>query len=197
MKKRRRKKSKAPVIVLIIILLIVFLVTKDDLSRHFIYPNDYYEEIMTAAQAHDIDAALLLAVVREESRFDKNALSKVGAQGLMQLMPDTAAWICDHAPFDYDSVSDVWDPAANIMMGSWYLRWLASTYYEGNLAAAIAAYNAGQQNVNDWLKEGRWDGSFQQAEDIPFGETAAFLKSVDKSRHKYEKLYDLSANKYN
>ncbi|MGI5891850.1 MAG: lytic transglycosylase domain-containing protein [Bacillota bacterium] len=192
MNKRHNKKNKAAsMIVIIIVLLIIFFITKDEIARQLIYPDHYYEEILIAAEANNIDVNLLFAVVKEESGFNKDALSSVGAQGLMQLMPDTASWICKQAPFDYDPVNDVWDPGANIMMGAWYLNWLSDTYYYGNIAAAIAAYNAGQQNVNNWLQEGSWDGSFANAADIPFSETAAFLQSVNKSREKYAKLYSL------
>jgi soluble lytic murein transglycosylase len=192
-RKKRGASGKLIAVLVIICIAAATFIFKDSLDRSFFYPDDYCEEIIAAAQANNIDINLLFAVVREESRFKENALSTAGAQGLMQLMPETASWICQKASFDYDSREAVWDPAANIMMGAWYLKWLSDTYYEGNIAAAIAAYNAGQQNVNGWLQEGLWDGSLSNAADIPFTETSDFLQSVNKSYQKYSQLYDFAS----
>jgi soluble lytic murein transglycosylase-like protein len=99
--------------------------------------KDYDPHVQAAAQKYELPAALIKAVMAAESAFNPRAVSRKGAQGLMQLMPDTAREL---------SVADVWDPAQNIDGGARYLRRLW-TQYDGDLFRTLSAYNAGPEAV--------------------------------------------------
>jgi len=99
--------------------------------------NDIFEK---AANKYNISVNLLKAVGKQESNFNPDAVSRCGAQGIMQLMPKTAASL---------GVTDSFDPEQNIMAGAKYLSELLNTY-NGNTSFALAAYNAGGNNVNKY-----------------------------------------------
>lgn len=125
--------------------------------------NAFDESIRLAALRHQLDFGLVKAVIHTESGFDPNARSMPGAQGLMQLMPATAQRY---------SVRDVWDPRQNIEAGSRHLRHLLDRY--GNLELALAAYNAGEGNVDKY-------GGVP-----PFPETQDYVQRVT---GRYNRLY--------
>lgn len=103
--------------------------------------SDKYDDIINeAAQKYNVEPALIKAVVRQESAFDPQATSYCGAQGLMQLMPETASDL---------GVKDAYDPRENIMGGAKYLSQL-KTMFNGDLTKTIAAYNAGPGNVQSY-----------------------------------------------
>ena len=139
------------------------------------------------ANAGDLDPALVLAVIMAESRFDETAISRAGAQGLMQLMPNTAADIArrmgntDFAPYH------VWDSDTNIRMGMFYLNWL-KTRYNGNIELALAAYNAGLGNVDSWLADPSLSADGVTLTHIPFPETENYIRRVNQFRRIYQIL---------
>lgn len=122
-------------------------------------PSHLSEMIMEAGQTHGVDPRLVAAVVRRESAFNVNALSPVGASGLMQLMPATAKFL---------GVTDVFDARQNVLGGTRYLRKLLDTF-DGDLDLALAAYNAGPGAV------ARYNGV------PPFRETRAYVVAVRSS----------------
>ena len=107
------------------------------------------------AHNYRLDPALLAAVIYQESKFDANARSSSGAIGLMQLLPATAEGIALHTGGSKFRISDLDDPEINVRYGSWYLRHLLDKY--GNEQLALAAYNAGQHNVDTWRAAGQGD----------------------------------------
>ncbi len=129
----------------------------------------YREMINTYARKYEVSPQLVKAVITEESCFDNKALSPVGAQGLMQLMPDTAKWL---------GVKDPHDPAQNVRAG---VRYLASLQKEfDNLELALAAYNAGPGNVR------RYNGV------PPFAETQAYVVKVQSHYRRYKAAYSIA-----
>ncbi|GGE17560.1 transglycosylase [Marinithermofilum abyssi] len=169
-------------------LLLVFLLVATPLFNRWMYPLDYEEQIMYSSDATGADPFLIMAVIRVESKFDPNKKSRVGAQGLMQLMPHTVEWVIDRGHFSPAFRDNVHDPAINIHMGSWYLAGLIREFH-GNEVAAVAAYNAGPGNVKKWIQSGQWDGTRENLKQIPYGETRHYIQRVFFFHEKYKSLY--------
>src|SRR4029079_10138403 len=109
------------------------------------YPLRYEQIVRGHAHNYDLDPALLAAVIYQESKFKANARSSSGAIGLMQLLPDTAKGIAVPTGGNAFTVDDLYNPEINVRYGAWYLRHLLTKY--GDERTALAAYNAGQDNV--------------------------------------------------
>ena len=125
--------------------------------------RNYIKEIILYASQYDIDSKLILAVIRNESCFDRSAVSSAGAQGLMQLMPATARWL---------GVTDSFSPDQNIRGGTKYLSDLVKRY-DNNIKMALAAYNAGPGAV------AKYGGV------PPYAETQKYIEKVMKSYQDY------------
>jgi len=132
-----------------------------------------------------LDSALILAVIRAESSFREDAVSRRGAQGLMQLIPNTAQWMAQVKRMDDFCYTTVFEPEVNIAIGSFYLNWLVQ-YYHGNVNLALAAYNAGLGNVNRWLANPNYSSDGKQLDAIPFPETYHYLNRVRMFRVIYQ-----------
>ena len=142
------------------------------------YPLHYGSIVRSHARNYRLDPALLAGVIYQESKFDAHARSSSGAIGLMQLLPDTAKGIAVHTGGSQFRVTDLDDPEINVRYGSWYLRHLLDKY--GDERTALAAYNAGQENVDTWRREGRG---------IAFGETRHYVKRVEHLKTLYRRGY--------
>ncbi|TCP53743.1 soluble lytic murein transglycosylase [Tumebacillus sp. BK434] len=180
--------AKRKVAIILGLIFLIVLAVGSDWFWRFIYPIYHEAEIRQAAETHQIDPLLVAAIIRVESKFRTENVSKVGAVGLMQLMPETAEWIAKESEIPYRGIEDLSDPETNIRMGSWYMAYLLKQF-DGNQAAAIAAYNAGQGRVSRWMKEGVWDGTLAASEKIPVGETRHYIQRVSFSYTKYQQLY--------
>lgn len=169
-----------------------FVSQREDVQRSYLYPYPYRETVVKYSDRYGVDNALVAAVIKTESRFELNARSHRGAIGLMQLMPDTAKWISgqiEETQADVITVEMMSEPETNIRYGTWYLAVLMHEF-EGNEVLALAAYNAGIGNVKSWMVEYGWSYDFRNAEEIPFGETREYVKSVLKNKVKYKALYE-------
>jgi soluble lytic murein transglycosylase len=142
------------------------------------YPVRYGAIVRQHARNYHLEPALLAAVIYQESRFRPDVRSSSGAIGLMQLEPATAKGIAVHTGGSRFRVSDLYNPEINIRYGSWYLRHLFDKY--GNERLGLAAYNAGQQNVDTWRREGRG---------IVFSETRDYVDKVEHLKHVYRHAY--------
>ena len=138
------------------------------------YPLAYSAVVRDRARVEALDPALLAAVIYEESKFDPAARSSSGAVGLMQVRPSTASGIALRTGGTAFRVSDLSNPAINIRYGAWYLGHLLRKYRVERLA--LAAYNAGQGNVDRWLKAGV---------PIQFAETRAYVSAVEELKRVY------------
>jgi len=140
--------------------------------------------IRRQAADKQLDPALIAAVIYAETKFEPRT-SSAGALGLMQILPETANFIANKSGGTRFNTSDLATPAINLAYGSWYLRYLLD-HYNGRELPAIAAYNAGLANVDEWLA--RADGSLTVA-DIPFPETQAYVQRVLQAQHEYRTSY--------
>jgi soluble lytic murein transglycosylase len=183
------------VLLLAFTVLVLFMIVAIPLFNRLMYPLDYEEYIFDSAQETGADPFLVMAIIRQESKFDPDKKSPVGAQGLMQLMPDTVNDIIRDGHFSPAFRDYVFDPATNIRMGSWYIKFL-SDRYKGNYVAVIAAYNGGLGNVDKWLRDGTWDGTRQNLEQIKLGETRHYVARVSYYYEKYKQLYKKNYEDY-
>ncbi|MEF2968405.1 lytic transglycosylase domain-containing protein [Paenibacillus sp. M1] len=154
------------------------------------YPIYYKEEIRHHADNYGVDPLMIAAIIKVESNYKPGAESKKGALGIMQIMPDTAKWIMKQARLEEVPLERVKrETGTNIELGSWYLKFL-SKKFDGNMTAVIAAYNAGQSNVENWISSGKWDGRLETAKNIPFGETRHYVQRVSHYYEQYSNLYE-------
>ena len=142
------------------------------------YPLKYQQIVRGHARNYRLDPALLAAVIYAESKFRPDVRSKSGAIGLMQLEPATAKGIALHTGGTRFRVDDLYTPELNVRYGAWYLRHLLDKYRDEK--TALAAYNAGQQNVDDWVAAHRG---------IPFAETRHYVSRVEKLKTLYRRGY--------
>jgi soluble lytic murein transglycosylase len=142
------------------------------------YPLHYAEFVRVHAREHDLDPALMAAVIYQESKFDPDAKSSSGAIGLMQLTPETAHGIAVRTGGSAFHTADLYDADINIRYGAWYLHNLFKKY--GSERLVLAAYNAGQGNVDRWRAKG---------EPIQFAETRAYVKRVEHLKDVYRQAW--------
>jgi len=162
-------------------LLVVFAVvqqTRPGWWERLWYPLRYQQIVRGHARNYDLDPDLLAAVIYQESKFRADARSDSGAIGLMQLLPDTAKGIALHTGGTAFRVADLYNPELNVRYGAWYLRHLLNKYADER--TALAAYNAGQDNVDRWRRAGRG---------IVFPETRAYVKRVEELKKIYRDAY--------
>ena len=142
------------------------------------YPLAYETIVRGHAENYRLDPELLAAVIYQESKFDAEARSDAGAVGLMQLRPDTARGIALRTGGAAFRVEDLTNPEINVRYGSWYLRHLLDKYDDEELA--LAAFNAGQGNVDGWRREGKG---------IAFAETRHYVERVRELKGIYRDAY--------
>ena len=151
------------------------------------YPTPYSATVEAAAAEFDVDPLLIWAIMRQESRFDPEALSYVGARGLMQVMPSTQDWIAEQLTEDIPP-GDAFTAEANIRLAAWFLRFLLD-YYDGDLELAVAAYNGGAGSVDSWLANPLVSDRDDLLRWIGFGETREYLGHVALNYQVYQALY--------
>jgi soluble lytic murein transglycosylase len=148
-------------------------------------PLRHDDIIRQQAADKDLDPALIAGVIFAESHF-RDQTSHAGAKGLMQLMPETADYIAERSGGIAFEQGDLATPQVNIAYGSWYLRHLLEKYEQREILA-LAAYNAGQGNVDEWLAGD--DGERFKIADIPFPETRGYVAKVLDARDDYRREY--------
>ena len=155
--------------------------------REITLPLRHDDIIRQQARDKDLDAALIAAVIYEESRF-RDQTSHAGARGLMQITPATADFIASRTGGFRFEQADLATPQINIAYGAWFLRYLID-HYDGNEELAVAAYNAGLTNVDGWVAKAGGADDFDADEHIPFPETRAYVANVMERRGEYRDHY--------
>lgn len=144
---------------------------------HIRFPLIYQTTIQNYAQHYDVPAALVYAIIRQESAFQTDIASPVGAQGLMQLMPTTAKSIAKQTNIPYVDAKQLAQSDTNIRIGTAYLQQLSKRFHQHPLLMA-AAYNAGPRQVNHWLSENHSKAVDLWIETLPWHETRNYLKNI-------------------
>jgi peptidoglycan lytic transglycosylase len=155
--------------------------TFDHAIKELTLPLRHEDVIRQQANEKGVDAALIAAVIYSESKFSDQE-SSAGARGLMQITPEAAQFIEKQSGGTTFNLNDLSDPEINIRYGTFLLHELLERY-DGDEAAALAAYNAGPGNVD------KWGGAGLRVEDIPFPETRAYVEEVLEKRDEYRQKY--------
>ncbi len=154
--------------------------------RRYDFPLAYWDVLQTHAQAQGLDPYLVLALIRQESLFDPQAVSRARAYGLMQLLPSTATKLLQPLP---GAELRLADPDRNIALGTRYLRQLLSRY-EDNLILGLAGYNAGPDAVEKWRSRFPHAEADEFVEHISYRETRNYVKKVLRNYRTYRRLYE-------
>jgi soluble lytic murein transglycosylase len=155
------------------------------------FPLPYEPSVRDAAARNQLDPMLVAGLIRQESAFESNAMSRVGAVGLMQVMPKTATKLARQLKVRYVR-SLLTDPGYNLQLGSRYLANLIQAY--GNPEAALAAYNAGEDRVAQWTAGQNFLETAEFVESIPFTETREYVQIVMRNADVYRKVYGAVPN---
>jgi soluble lytic murein transglycosylase len=150
-------------------------------------PLQHQNIIRREAAAKHLDPALVAGVIFAETKFDPRP-SSAGAEGLMQILPQTAQFLAHRSGATRFTTADLSTPQVNIAYGSYYLRFLLDQYGD-SIVLALAAYNGGEANVNRWLGEARADHRRFTITDIPFPETQAYVRRVLQAQRDYRTTY--------
>lgn len=186
--KKNSNKIFSKILIIITILVILCLLAYYVL-KSFIYPLKHFDIVKKEAAANNIDPYLILAMIKAESGFNKNAISNKQAKGLMQIVESTAQDIKDRLNIEVD-IDDLYNEETNIKLGCKYMNYLIDKY-DGNYYIAICAYNAGLGNVDKWLEQGIIPKDLDTHTNIslPFKETTKYLNKVISSYKMYRLLY--------
>jgi soluble lytic murein transglycosylase len=152
------------------------------------FPLPYRASLQQQAKTRDIDLYLLAGLIRQESEFGAEAVSRAGARGLMQVLPSTGRGLSSRLKVRGFRASSLFNADLNIRLGSFYLRSLLDQY-DGNQERALAAYNGGKQRVDEWLTWGSYREPAEFIESIPISETRTYVQAVLRNAWMYRRIY--------
>jgi soluble lytic murein transglycosylase len=185
--RRRRIAAVVGVAALTVFAVAVVLPVFHHAVKEVVLPLRHEDIIRQQAREKHLDPALVAGVIYTESRF-RDQTSNAGAKGLMQLTPATARFVEHLSGGSTFQISDLSTPQVNIAYGTYYLRYLLDRYGD-NEALALAAYNGGEGNVDRWVDAARQEGKALSIDAIPFGETRAYVRSVQSAARQYRDNY--------
>ena len=156
-----------------------------------IYPVNYSDSVLAAAAEFDVAPSLIYAVIHTESHFEADARSPADAKGLMQLTDSTFSWALNRAGKSGQyTAEDLFDPAVNIYYGVYVLSLFREQFEETD--TVLAAYNAGQGRVAEWLKDPAYSADGKRLDNIPYKETREYVQRVLLAQIRYQRLYAIS-----
>lgn len=176
--------KKTILIISIFIILSGVVLVESEYVEKIIYPKRYSIYVNKYAEMFNLDENLVYSVIKAESKFKKDAVSRRDAKGLMQISDITRDWAIEELQL---GEIDIFDPEINIKVGCWYLNKLYKEF--GRLDLVIAAYNGGSGNVRKWLENNNYSRDGKNLHNIPFRETSTYLDKVRKNYKKYSKIY--------
>ncbi|MBE7048754.1 MAG: lytic transglycosylase domain-containing protein [Ruminococcaceae bacterium] len=171
------------------ILLIVLFVNIPNLAR-LIYPVQYIDHIKKQAEEYHVDPYLIMSMIKAESNFDKDAVSHRKATGLMQITEPTANWLAQRMGIEDFQYANITDPSINIEMGCYYMAYLLDLY-QGDKKNALAAYNAGEGTVGQWLLDEACSKDGKTLTYVPYPETRHYIAQVSNNETIYRLLYNI------
>ncbi len=155
---------------------------------HLLFPQPYWTDIVDNAEKNQLDPYLVASLIRQESEFNPGAISRANAYGLMQLLPSVGKSISRHEGNHHFSASQLLDPPTNIELGTANLKEVLDRF-NGQPEYALAAYNAGDTPVRQWLAANDYKDVPEFVESIPFTETRDYVQAILRNREMYRQLY--------
>ena len=196
---KRKKNIIFPIVTAVLICAIIAVVvcTLPYFNRMLLissHPLEYTEYVEKSAAENGIDKYLVYAVIKTESGFDPDAVSNVGARGLMQIMEPTFDWI-KYRLGDGDEITyeNMFNPEINIRYGCYLIGYLLRYY--GVEEVSVCAYHAGTGNVDDWLRNKEYSTDGVNLTKIPISDTAHYLEKIKNAKSNYIKLYKTEDSK--
>jgi soluble lytic murein transglycosylase len=153
-----------------------------------VFPRPYWTQIANDAQTNGLDPYLVASVIRTESAFNPGAVSRANAYGLMQLLPSTARAMARRAGESHFTTGELLQPSENLRLGTLDLK-LSIDKYGGQVEYALAAYNAGDKPVRDWIAMNDYKDIPEWVESIPYTETREYVQSIMRIREMYHAIY--------
>ena len=170
--------------IILIVLCVVLIFSTSIFTLLIMFPKKYCDLIIKYSNEFNLDSYIVASVINIESGYDKDAISSMGAVGLMQLLPSTAEEIASKITIkDFDLTT----PEDNIKMGCYYLSYLLKIF-DNNLINSLCAYNWGLSNVKSWLDKGNYD-ALGTITNIPVKETSDYVKNFKLNSYIYKKIY--------
>lgn len=155
--------------------------------QRYVYPRRYPDLVEQAGRTHNVDPLLFYSLIRQESLFERGARSYAAAQGLAQIIPDTAAWIAEQTAYPNFTNDLVYRPYINVDFGAFYLDW-ARGFLDDNMVSALVGYNAGPGNSREWRKiSGSDDALF--VEILSVNEPRLYILKITSNYYHYNRLY--------
>ena len=157
---------------------------------HLLFPRPYWSDLVTNAQRNGLDPYLVASLIRQESEFNAGVVSRANAYGLMQLLPSTGKGVSKKAGIRRFTVNDLLNPVTNLQLGTINLKQVLDRF--GDQAEyALAAYNAGDVPVRQWLSSNDYKDVPEFVESIPYTETREYVQAILRNREMYRQLYPL------
>ncbi|MBV9573470.1 MAG: transglycosylase SLT domain-containing protein [Acidobacteriales bacterium] len=167
-----------------------FAVDLPNLPRAYwegLFPKPYWGDLTKFAAANALDPYLVASLIRQESEFNTNAVSRANAVGLMQLLPKTAKKVAKEVKMKHFNAAQLFTPAINLQLGSRYFRAMVDKF--GAFEYALAAYNAGSDRVQEWQQQAHYRDPQEFVESIPFTETREYVQAILRNANVYRQLY--------
>lgn len=189
--KRRKGRVITELFVLSIAIVLAMWMARIGLSAYYqrAYPVRYETLIDAACEEKGLDRALVYAVVRTESHFNPEAVSHVGARGLMQIMPDAFDWVRMRQGKTGEPEKGLFDPETNIDIGTEMLKMFLDEF--DSVENVLCAYHAGRGSLMEWLKNEEYSPDGVSVSSIPFADTKAYVKKVTDTMEVYRKIYGM------
>jgi soluble lytic murein transglycosylase len=152
-----------------------------------LFPKPYFADIRAQSESNGLDPYLVLSLMRQESEFNPSVVSYANAYGLMQLLPSTGKSMARRAGIKHFNLHDLLDPPVNIQLGALYLKQTMDKF-QGRPEYALAAYNAGDDRIQEWLTSGNFRDVPEFVESIPFTQTRDYVQAILRNERMYKRL---------
>ncbi len=162
-----------------------------DMPRKYweaLFPKAYWSDLKRSSAVNGLDPYLVASLIRQESEFNPNAVSRANAVGLMQLLPKTGKAVAKEVKMKRYNASQLYTPAVNMQLGTRYFKGMVDKF-GGSFEYALAAYNAGSERVDEWLSQGKYRDPQEFVESIPFTETREYVQAIMRNASVYKQLY--------